>query len=1123
MFARDIRHLEIHEHGRGPADNDVWWWRGAVLAGALALLFLRPELPLPARWDPGPVVAGWLLLAGAAALDVAVRIRSAARRRRARAWRTPKNLTRAVEALAEGLYLRYDRDERLAQIHDPRPIEVTWTTLTEESGEVPGPYTSLADHFTSLPTRRLVVLGGAGAGKSVLVLRLAHELLRRRTDGSPEPVPAIVSLASWDPRRQGLMGWVARQLADEYPEACEPVPGVSPVAVAFELILNRRVLLVLDGFDELPAENRGAALDQITGTLRGGVPFVLTSREPEYREHAPETAVFERTEIRLSPLTAETTGAYLSPGTAPTRWSPVLARLADERERAPEVRRLRKVLSVPLTVALARVAYADPATDPTELLDPDRFRRRADLERHLYDAYLDVVYSSSHDIRAAYGGWDPARARAWAGFLAAQGKTEQRQEIAWWRLDEGLPSAVRLLGLLPAYAVSTAVVALLDFGPPVWRDWVPVPVWAGFLLLCLLRLVFAGLISMDRWPDAPRRPTRPTGAEIRTAFGRRRVREAVTIAVLTLGGGWTAAYLSGVGFWRGAMGLLTVYALWRCALPVVRSVVRPSDPALARSPAALLRADRRSVLTLGWLRPVRAKVEDTPAALVVLPFVLLLGWGKLGGEDVVGAREWVLACVGSLLSGALYGYGVSAWGRFTVARAYLALTGRLPWRLMPFLEDAHARGVLRQSGAAYRFRHIELRDRLAQDAPSVPVRLGRRPAWLREAAALPVGGAAVAVCLGLFLQMQVASPGPVRSLPPVCRLLADADLDTLMTDPASVPFEGGRTCAAGEQSPFARSTQLELRAWVEATDVVNSGPAKAQLAFDRQKPATDNGDYTVRTVTGLGDANFLVVHSSSAFLDHPAEQGYADSWVARVGVRAENALVFVSYRDEFASRERVAEVAETLARTALRRAGLGPAPSGERPLSAIPRPTPESADGTRFDTYQRRPARSLTGATWGPDERSYLWRLADVPFSFRAPKQLDCGKRDFDNDGTASYTCTSVPENVRAGQLPELRLSIRSHYCGASCSREETDAFRRAIPDEATTPWRKADDSTSYAIQDDVAGRYRMSLNRQWGWTAKSRTHAFLLWARVDAPKSAEEWAQKPLNDMFTQTTIDGT
>ncbi|MFF5185955.1 hypothetical protein ACFY30_19645 [Streptomyces sp. NPDC000345] len=56
---------------------------------------------------------------------------------------------------------------------------------------------------------------------------------------------------------------------------------------------------------------------------------------------------------------------------------------------------------------------------------------------------------------------------------------------------------------------------------------------------------------------------------------------------------------------------------------------------------------------------------------------------------------------------------LSAWGRLGTARIWLAVTGRAPWRLMRFLEDAHRRGVLRHSGALYEFRHVRLQERLA--------------------------------------------------------------------------------------------------------------------------------------------------------------------------------------------------------------------------------------------------------------------------------------------------------------------------------------------------------------------------------------------------------------------------
>jgi hypothetical protein len=56
----------------------------------------------------------------------------------------------------------------------------------------------------------------------------------------------------------------------------------------------------------------------------------------------------------------------------------------------------------------------------------------------------------------------------------------------------------------------------------------------------------------------------------------------------------------------------------------------------------------------------------------------------------------------------------TAWGPFVIARCRHALGGHFPWRLMSFLADAHQkRGVLRQAGAVYQFRHVDLQRRLA--------------------------------------------------------------------------------------------------------------------------------------------------------------------------------------------------------------------------------------------------------------------------------------------------------------------------------------------------------------------------------------------------------------------------
>nr|MDT0663829.1 hypothetical protein [Micromonospora sp. DSM 115978] len=72
-------------------------------------------------------------------------------------------------------------------------------------------------------------------------------------------------------------------------------------------------------------------------------------------------------------------------------------------------------------------------------------------------------------------------------------------------------------------------------------------------------------------------------------------------------------------------------------------------------------------------------------------------------------------------SGVAYGMGyglvaslkhlASPW--YAVSKSWFAIRGHLPWQLMRFLEDAHQRGILRQMGGVYKFRHLRLRDHLA--------------------------------------------------------------------------------------------------------------------------------------------------------------------------------------------------------------------------------------------------------------------------------------------------------------------------------------------------------------------------------------------------------------------------
>jgi hypothetical protein len=45
---------------------------------------------------------------------------------------------------------------------------------------------------------------------------------------------------------------------------------------------------------------------------------------------------------------------------------------------------------------------------------------------------------------------------------------------------------------------------------------------------------------------------------------------------------------------------------------------------------------------------------------------------------------------------------------------WLTFRGKLPWKIMGSLDDAHRLGLLRTAGAVYEFRHAELQDHLAK-------------------------------------------------------------------------------------------------------------------------------------------------------------------------------------------------------------------------------------------------------------------------------------------------------------------------------------------------------------------------------------------------------------------------
>jgi hypothetical protein len=142
----------------------------------------------------------------------------------------------------------------------------------------------------------------------------------------------------------------------------------------------------------------------------------------------------------------------------------------------------------------------------------------------------------------------------------------------------------------------------------------------------------------------------------------------------------------------------------------------PGDPLAGASPLVILARDRGATLSLALVTGIAAGISAGIVADAVANSTAVANSPGVTGPVGLTLGLGMALCSG-LTIGAGFGLVVSgfgsAWPLWLIARGWLALHGRLPWPLMGFLADAHQRGVLRQVGAVYQFRHINIQHRLA--------------------------------------------------------------------------------------------------------------------------------------------------------------------------------------------------------------------------------------------------------------------------------------------------------------------------------------------------------------------------------------------------------------------------
>jgi hypothetical protein len=632
-------------------------------------------------------------------------------------------LDEAADQLAAATRAQWEKEAAVRRLNDPYPLPVSWTAadpaLTDRwellerlarsgagwpargnpgtwgSGpdDLAGKDDELIDALAKVPTRRLLVLGEPGSGKTMLMVRLVLDLLADRKPGGP--VPVLVPLASWNPEEESLHAWLGAQLVIDHTALTAAAPaGTEEGTVADALLAERRILPLLDGLDEIPDVVRGRTISRINDSLRPGEPVVVTCRTQQYRHAVRPPGDVEVTlrgaaAVELRSLDAAAVAGYLRTAAggpiSETRWDAVLADLG---RQSP----VGQALTTPLMVGLARAIYnprlgesARELPDPAELTR-HAFADRAAVERYLFDAFIPASYRPGPASR-----WTSQEAERWLVFLACHlERTIKGPDLAWWQLSRAMPRGLAGVVAGAVCGVIAGVLTAAAFGAISG-------VMGGAVVGATASLIVgAGILLFVGWQHgAVQRPSRRIRLNAWAVV-------ATTMAGLGIGALLRAAF--GVSFM--VIGLITGFGFVTGLNAALRGV--PDNHVSAASPQLVLARDRRAALVQMFVPLIDAS--------------LLLGglWSLYVG--------FAVGVVSGLTLGVVIGLGFAfmeaSWPSFVLTRGWLAVRRRLPWSLIDFLGHAHSRGVLRQVGAVYQFRHIELQHRLATrhtiDRPDQP-------------------------------------------------------------------------------------------------------------------------------------------------------------------------------------------------------------------------------------------------------------------------------------------------------------------------------------------------------------------------------------------------------------------
>lgn len=600
----------------------------------------------------------------------------------------------------EGLLEKSLRQTVWVDLHlqkQPGIVENPWRLMVQELDLEPRslpPGTSIIQVFDQAD-EELLILGEPGSGKTTLLLYLARTLLDRAENDESRRIPVVFNLASWGQQRLPLDRWLLEELKIRYEV---------PAQVGRVWIEADQLFLLLDGLDEVAESARAACVQAIAAFARRSpeqIPLVICCRNEEYQELSVQLPL--QFAVMLLPFTDDQIETYLS---SISGEHDVL------REMLHEDRDLFELARRPLMLSTFARAYQGATA-----LDFPSPAARDEYPRALFGYYIRHMLGRRAQLQQG----TEEQTYRWLSYLARQLRLQQQTIFTvehlqpawlpehfrgWYRWSMPLVYGLAF-GLLfgPIFGLAFSFVYGL-----IYRT-IARAVFGLFLglILGLVGGLSGGLVFGITFKQHMLiRPTE-VAAWSWMAAGKGLLFGLLGGMIVGLAGGLLGGILAGPGG-GFAVGLAVTLVIGFAGGLVGGSSPEqlPERSSLAPN-AGIWRSGRRGLL-------------------LVLCVMLVFGVGAglifgLFGKSLLNPLYGlifglVLGAGGGLIFGLAFGSvggrtGIAAFLQHFVLRVFLWRLKLLPWKLVPFLDDASRRLLLYKIGGSYIFVHRLLRDVLA--------------------------------------------------------------------------------------------------------------------------------------------------------------------------------------------------------------------------------------------------------------------------------------------------------------------------------------------------------------------------------------------------------------------------